>query len=116
MLFKLQKYQVDVWYRRGTKLVVADALSQNFPPYLPSFENSECKIVQQLAQTFCTGWPDVKSQVSADLASFWDFRKQLTLEENLIFKNDKVVIPAKLTKFMLAKYVRVTRELRKLSI
>ncbi|XP_038074814.1 uncharacterized protein K02A2.6-like [Patiria miniata] len=130
MLLKLQKYQVDVRYRKGTELVVAHALSRNFPPYIPDPKDDNCEIpvcmitclpmsaeriselqretanepvMQQLAATIREGWPDLKSQVSANLAPYWDFREQLTLEEDLIFKNDKVIIPASLTKLMLTK-------------
>ncbi|XP_038062613.1 uncharacterized protein K02A2.6-like [Patiria miniata] len=59
--------------------------------------------MQQLAATIREGWPDLKSQVSANLAPYWNFCEQLTLEEDLIFKNDKVIIPASLTKLMLTK-------------
>jgi hypothetical protein len=39
------------------------------------------------------GWLDEIDQVSKKMKKFWNFREELTIYENLLFKGDRVVIP-----------------------
>ena len=127
MLLKIQKY-MNVSYRRGKELVIADALSRNFLPEavedddstipicmvtcLPmsltriaelKAESGKDPIMKELQKTIHNGWPELKSQLATDIRPYWDIRDQLTVEEGIIFKADKVVVPSKLRQMMLWK-------------
>ncbi|KAL3861519.1 hypothetical protein ACJMK2_007548, partial [Sinanodonta woodiana] len=43
-----------------------------------------------------TGWPKEKKKLSQELQYYFPFREELTLQNGLIFKSDRVVIPATL--------------------
>jgi transposase InsO family protein len=48
---------------------------------------------QELSSLIQHGWPDEIDQVSKKMKKFWNFREELTIYENLLFKSDRVVIP-----------------------
>ncbi len=128
MLLNLQKYSLTVKYVKGTNLHVADALSRNFVPecdYKKDLDIPICMIncvpmsgdrilelkaetikdqeLQTLKSTVRNGWPETKQDVQPNIRTYWSFRDEITVEDELIFRNNRIIIPKSLRKFMLGK-------------
>ena len=54
-----------------------------------------------LKQTIMQGWPKSIKQVPPVLQHFWTFREELTVEDGLILKGTRIVIPNKQCKAVL---------------
>ena len=48
-----------------------------------------------------TGWPTNKRDTPKECVPFWNFRDELCVSDNIIFKGEKVVIPRKIQSQML---------------
>ena len=48
-----------------------------------------------LKHIFTQGWPSTSKQVPSDLQSYWTFREELTIEDRIILKGTRLVIPVK---------------------
>ena len=48
------------------------------------------------------GWPDCKTDVTEAFHAYYNFRDELTVQDQLVFKGGVVVIPAALHKEMMA--------------
>ena len=121
MIMTVQKYSLNVVYRPGKELVLADTLSRAFLQddddsleekfevntlsVIPMSDNKltelkdqteKDKQLQQLMNTIKTGWPTNKKCLP-----FWKFRDELSVSDNIIFKGEKVVIPTKMWPEML---------------
>lgn len=130
MILKLQKYCLKVTYKKGKDLYVADALSRNHLTVCDDIVESEEEIsismvkllqvsksrqeemkieterdetLQKLSSLIQNGWPQVKQDVDASVRSYWEFRDELAVEDGLIFRNNRVVVPTKMRSLMLEK-------------
>ena len=123
MLLRLQQYDLQVNYKKGTELYVADTLSRAYmdskdsleeeleihmvlpisPTKLKELQEETQKdpVLQRLKQVIVNSWPQRKSHLSPSIQSYWDYKEELTIYDDLIFKRDKVVIPTVLRKEML---------------
>ena len=54
-----------------------------------------------LKHTIMQGWPKSIKQVPPELQPFWTFREELTVEDGLILKGTRIVIPNKQHKAIL---------------
>ena len=52
--------------------------------------------LQALKNVISTGWPAKRSKLPADLHAYWDYRDELTVENGILMKNSKVLIPESL--------------------
>ena len=59
-------------------------------------------VLQVLRKTITDGWPASKSDVPECVHTYFDFRDELTVQEQLVFKGDRLVIPTSLRKEMTA--------------
>ena len=126
MLLRLQKYQLTVKYHKGESLKLADTLSRAFLPEVNSTDFtrelasidsratlpvSEARWIQindesakdpimmsQLRTTILNGWPEKRNAVSDSLKPYFDVRDQLTVQGNIAFKGQRLVIPLCLRK------------------
>ena len=125
MRLRLQQYQLKVCYKKGCELYIADTLSRAYlvsknddsleeklevhiilPMSTERLEQlrvmtSKDPILQVMKTTIEVGWPASKSQVNPVLGHYWDFKEELAVHDDVIFKNDKVIIPTSLRPFML---------------
>ena len=79
------------------------------------FRNSTCQYLygslwldyemQKLKETVLSGWPEKKHDVLAiiHVRAYWMFREEISVEGELIYKNDRVIIPKSMRKAMLVK-------------
>ncbi|XP_060073561.1 uncharacterized protein K02A2.6-like [Ylistrum balloti] len=124
MLLRLQRYDFTLIYRPGKELVVADTLSRAYLPnkdgnmdeelnchvhtVLNSLPVSVNKMDQirtrtdedeQLSQVKAlieNGWPENKNVLTKNLQEFWKLRNELTINEGIVLKGERIVIPESL--------------------
>ena len=56
-------------------------------------ETNKDKELQSLKHYISTGWPAKRSQIPVFLHPYWNFRDELTVENGILMKNSKVLIP-----------------------
>lgn len=127
MLVQLQRYpEINLVYKRGTSLHLADALSRAHleeeltnaeqldinlvehmisDPQLARFveETNEDEILPELQKLILSGWPTSRGQVPAKLREYWNYRDELTVCRGLILKGQKIFTPKRLRGEMLDK-------------
>ncbi|XP_064617379.1 uncharacterized protein K02A2.6-like [Liolophura sinensis] len=131
MMLSLQLYDLNVVFRPGKEIPIADTLSRNYKSGHDAHEDptleehvhavleripvtdqklEKIKSEKQKIQTLIKlksvihrGWPQTKRQVDADLKEFWHVRDELTVLNGILFKSDKIVIPASLHVDMLQR-------------
>ena len=59
-------------------------------------------VLQQLRYTIQNGWPDSWKETSECLYPYFDIRDELTVQGNLVFKGQQLVVPATLRKELTA--------------
>ena len=123
MLLKLQNYDLSIRYVKGKDLHIADTLSRAYLTNLddstqskdlefaihamienlPVSEEKRSQLqvatatdhqLQQLLALMRSGWPEDVSNVPISLREYWKIRHNLCCAENLIFMNNRIVIPS----------------------
>ena len=114
-----QKCSTDLVYRPGKELVIANALSRAYlpeksdiPPYTDfevdvlctllifdskllqlQTETQSDPVLQQLKTMVEKGWPINKCEMPQQCSPFWGFRDQISFNNGIFFKGEKVIIP-----------------------
>ena len=128
MLLQLQKFCLEVKYKRGQHMYLADTLNRAFlpnatvspvsqefvdvdhsstlalpPERVQQFQHLSVDdpVLQDLRRTIQQGWPSTKSGVLGALHAYYDFRDELTVQNDLVFKGSVVVVPAALRREMM---------------
>ena len=129
MLLRLEKYSLQVKYKRGKEMFLADTLSRAHIPDVSACEfsrgledvdhtmslsmseerlqqvrhmSTDDPVLQVLRDVIRRGWPETKSEVPECVYPYYDFRDELTVQEQLVFKGPLLVIPAAMRKEMMA--------------
>ena len=116
MLLRLQQYNMAIMYRPGKEMLLADALS-----HLPSRMDTEIKlnlrfnaismpnftrsrltkiasktqrdpILSTVRRLTLNGWPQKCTNVPRIARNYWDFRDELSIDNDLLMKGERVVI------------------------
>ena len=129
MMMRLQKYDYEVQYERGTNLYLADTLPRAYllmtiHPTGAEFENinaaaflpvstSRLREIQQateddenlqaLKAIILRGWPDDCSQLPEQATAYFSMRDELSLHDSVIFRGQRIVVPVSLRKDMKRK-------------
>ena len=117
MLLRLQRYDLEVYYKPGSELYIADAFNRAYLDIQPEDqleeelevhvvlpmseerlhqlqeESNADKDIQQLKELIVNGWPKYKSQVSPKIRVYWDFKEEMSINDEIVFKGDKTIIP-----------------------
>ena len=115
MLLKLQGYDMTIKYRPGREMILADSLSRapnkrnastinlDNKIALVQFSNEKISTLQhatkedgilsQLFDIIVTGWPEKQRDLPRDLRPYWSYRDELSVENGIILKGDRIVIP-----------------------
>lgn len=135
MLLYLQKYRLNVGYKKGAHMYIADTLSRAYLNEVPKTEerydvlsveerkfchelesttitseiqnsksrmeeirsaSKEDAILQLVTKYVLSGWPENSKVVEPEVIPYYGFKDELTSEDGLVFKGDRVVIPKKL--------------------
>ena len=129
MLLRLQKYSLHVTYKKGEHTYLADTLSRAYPPEISVCEFSQeleevdhrqslpvseqrwqqlnhasanDYVCQQLRTIIQEGWPRTKTEVPECILPYYDSRDELTVQGNLIFKGQLLVVPAAVSTELMA--------------
>ncbi|CAC5410926.1 unnamed protein product [Mytilus coruscus] len=131
MLLRLQKYDIILQYRPGKEMYLADTLSRaylketsdtsittdeiesiNLVDELPISEERISELqehtkndfqMQELKEVIQEGWPINKWNVLLSVSIYFDIRDELTLQNGLLFKGERVIIPKSLRTDMIKK-------------
>lgn len=123
LMLRLQRYNLDVIYKRGRELYVAVALSC---AHLPSTDHAEemeeyevmvvdvlsshrveelkCEMLadpvcRRLSEVVAAGWPDTYREVPRDLRPFYAMREELTTDSGLLLRGQRFIIPHSLQRY-----------------
>ena len=122
MLLRLQRYNLDVKYQRGSLMVMSDPLSRAYldePPTQTEFCNELKEIVlledppisearlkefkegtasgdnlQILMSTVLEGWLNTLDDVPAEIKPYFQLRHEITAQNGLLFKGERLIVPA----------------------
>ena len=120
----IQKCPINLVYRPGKQLVIADTLSRAYTLqtytteptdsctsfefevnvittipisddklHLLQTETRSDPVLQHLMQLCTDGLPDDRSKVPAQCLPFWTFRDQISFNDGVLFKGEKIIIP-----------------------
>ena len=64
---------------------------------------SQDDTLTELTNVIRQGWPDLKQKVPLSIRAFWPFRDELVVDNRIIFKGTKVVIPKSMRTLMLRR-------------
>lgn len=130
MMLRLQIYDVDLKWRPGKDMHLADFLSRaplnqtkltpieeqiehiNMVQYLPIAEprlrdiqnhTEKDETLQALKRIIIHGWPNDKVDVSITVRPYFGLRDELTVQNGIIFRGDRAVIPCTLRKDMIQR-------------
>ena len=117
MLLKIQDYNFDLQYKQGTRIPVADALSRspsietnstvtvNNLIEIPLNKNSllkfkhateEDQVLKQLKNVISSGWPQNKEDLTPEFRSYFHYRDEMTIEDGIILRSERIVVPSSL--------------------
>ena len=133
MLLRLQRYDIEVTYKKGSEMYIADTLSRAYLPNVNSdydsvfyneldnvnmaddvpLDNSLTRRIVQTSQTdeelltvmdvVRSGWPDHRSEVPISARAYFNCRAELTVHDGALFKGQCIVVPTSLRADMLKK-------------
>lgn len=130
LMLRVHRYDVCLQYLQGKENVIADALSRISP--LPSTQKDSSDSVplylltsaipattdrlaqlriatsndaqlSQLRHYIVHGWPSHRSECAQICQDFWNYRDELSIEEGLIFKNHRLLVPESERQYFLQK-------------
>ena len=127
MLMRMQRYHFTVVYKPGKEMFLADTLSRafmltntdknpqeefeqiNMVRYLPITndrlstirENTRCDdALQLLKEVILKGWPGDKTCLPSQVHPYFPYRDELTAQDGLLFRGERVIIPTSLRQVM----------------
>ena len=124
MLMRLQSYDMSILYRPGKEVPVADCLSRSplkendhieldvtisFVQFAPDRlsqlkqETSNDTELAALRETIVQGWPQQRRDVAKALQPYWGFRDELAVEDGLVLKGERLVIPQSMHAYIMSK-------------
>ena len=66
------------------------------------YASTDDPVLVELRQVVMSGWPDRRAEVPEMLRAYYDFRDELTVQDQLVFKGQMLIVPAGMRKEMLA--------------
>ena len=128
MLLRLQKYNLLIKYKKGQQMYLADTLSRAYLEASHICEavqeleeidlttslaisaeelqrmrhaSADDLILQELRKAIRQGWPASKTDTPECLHAYYDVRDELTAQNELVFKGQRLLVPASLRKEMM---------------
>ncbi|XP_048585750.1 uncharacterized protein LOC116606612 [Nematostella vectensis] len=123
MMLRLIQYDIEVVYKKGKEMYIADTLSRAYLPDDTEHKDSFAKInavghlrireerlrqlkkatemddtLQTLKSVILKGWPDSRQELPTQVTPYFSYRDELTLHDGLIFKGERVIVPESMRK------------------
>ncbi|KAK3103001.1 hypothetical protein FSP39_015684 [Pinctada imbricata] len=121
MMIKVEPYRLDVRYKPGKYLYIADTLSRavvsepntsekdEFEIFATQYlsvtdrtltalarESAEDDEMNELQGVIANGWPDHISQCSENVKKYWNFREELSIYKGIATKGRRLIVPESL--------------------
>ena len=122
MVLHLQRYDLDVTYKPGKELLLADTLSRAYlqesndslydelldvnmvntllmtAEKLQAFQRAtrDSASLTELRNIVANGWPSTRDKCPELVRPYWDYRDEIACMDNLLFKSDRVIVPESL--------------------
>nr|XP_061787661.1 uncharacterized protein K02A2.6-like [Nerophis lumbriciformis] len=131
ILLRLQSYDISLVYKKGKHMYIADTLSRapnatdsESPSDSGSFDvmsvsyistarleelkkhTEEDEVLQTLNTVIQRGWPARQTQLQPAIEVFFPYRDELTVEDGIVIKGQKAVIPRSLQK----EYIKIVHK------
>ena len=124
MFLRVQPYDFVLRYKPGKQMMLADAMSRqpssestqidlDIQVSFVQFSTQKLQSIREATQAddeLCAlravivdGWPDSQRHLAAPLRPYWSCRDELAVEDGLIMKGDRLVIPLSLQAEVLSK-------------
>ncbi|CAB3998068.1 Transposon Ty3-G Gag-Pol poly [Paramuricea clavata] len=128
MTIRLHKYDIEVKYEKVSNMFLADTLSRasipgdeksgpefetiNMMKYLPisderlkeiQRETKSDESLQVLTMVIRQGWPEQKEDLPNVVAPYFNIRDEMSIQDDLMFRGERVVIPQAMRSKMLGK-------------
>ena len=124
MFLRIQPYDFVLRYKPGKQMMLADAMSRqpssestqidlDIKVSFVQFSTQKLQSIREATQAddeLCAlravivdGWPDRQRHLAAPLRPYWSCRDELAVEDGLIMKGDRLVIPLSLQAEVLSK-------------
>ena len=108
ILSRLQRYNLDGKYQKGSLMVVSDhqsRASRTDRAQLKEFKERTASNdkLQILISTVLEGWPSTLDKVPAEFKPYFQFEDEMIAQTSLLFKGERLIAPAKLGKEIMGK-------------
>ena len=129
MILKTQQYDTDIEYQPGEKMFIADFLSRAYLEDVTSSDSCDYisqiahllirgerlrkiqnasksdSTLQRIADIIAQGWPEDRKDLSPEAIRYFHFRDELNVQDGLIFKGSRIVIPAEMKRNFVKHYI-----------
>ncbi|XP_041362100.1 uncharacterized protein K02A2.6-like [Gigantopelta aegis] len=137
LFLRIQPYDMRITYRPGKDMLIADGLSrlpsrdasiidldvqvglvQFSSQKLQSIHEETCKDdeLQLLKEIILEGWPETQRQIPSNMKSYWPFRDELVIDNGIILKGDRVIIPTSMQTEILNKIHEAHQGIQKMKL
>ena len=125
MLLRLQPYDMEIQYRKGSELLLADFLSRYKPnrkePHIHMDHTihsvrwtdsrldilrtatSNDPVLKDLLSVVRNGWPEQCSALPRKLHPFWTLRHYIGIEDGILIKGQQIIVPEAVQNEVLAQ-------------
>jgi len=124
MLLRLQPYDIEIRYRKGSELLLADFLSRYHPLNGKEIEleqtvhavrwsneklqqlrteTSDDPTLSELARVVVQGWPQACRDLPAALKPFWTIKDYISIDNGILLKGSQVIVPPNLHEDVLSQ-------------
>ena len=116
---QLQLYDLKVVYKKGSELYIADTLSRAHMEEIAAEEEDGYEVLMvipiaphrmvelkketasdpqlaKLTSTVKNGWPESLKETDPEIQEFSNFREQLIVHDDIVYKGEKIVVPTSL--------------------
>ncbi len=124
MMLRLQPYDYTITYKPGSEMLLADAMSRLSPTAGPQIDldtaiyavqfsterlsdlqtkTCEDPMLGPLIKVITNGWPDHPKGLPKHIRQFWSCRDELSIDDGLVIKGERIMIPGALQQETLLK-------------
>ena len=130
MLLRVQAYSINLGYRKGSTMYLADALSRAYLPYngsrtiasevesinmtqdaclkpstLQEIKQHTAKddSLQELIKVIKVGWPETKGELSHLVLPYFGIRDELSVDDDVVVRGERIVVPNSLRRDLIRR-------------
>lgn len=117
MLMRMLNYNIEIIWKKGTEMHLADMLSRAYLPYTDGSddfaqvnlvdclsigpdrlrqikaETDKDESLQLLKVVIQQGWPDEKHSLPSQTLPYFNIRDELSIHDGLVFRGERIIVP-----------------------